>query len=56
MVSAADPYGRNLGFRDREDPTLYRKKGHGWRLGCQPYAPAALYPQKCLLVLIYVRG
>jgi hypothetical protein len=23
---------------------------------CQPYAPAALYPQKDLLALIYIRG
>jgi hypothetical protein len=27
-----------------------------WRLGCQPYAPAALYPQKALLVLVSVSG
>jgi hypothetical protein len=25
-------------------------------LGCELYAPAALYPQKTLLVLIFVRG
>jgi hypothetical protein len=27
-----------------------------WRLGCQLYTPATLYPQKDLLVLISVRG
>jgi hypothetical protein len=33
-----------------------RQLAHRWRLGCQPYAPAALYPQKDLLVLISVTG
>jgi hypothetical protein len=27
-------------------PTLYGPSAHRWRLGCQPFAPAALYPQK----------
>jgi len=25
-------------------------------VGCQPYAPAAFYPQKIVPVFIYVRG
>jgi hypothetical protein len=33
-----------------------RQSGRRWQLGCQPYAPAALYPQKYHLVLISVRG
>jgi len=33
-----------------------RDNGTGWWLGCQPYAPAAFYPQEILLVLISVRG
>jgi hypothetical protein len=41
MVSAADSFGRNLGFLDRpsrpiglldvKDPTLSRQSAHGWR-------------------------
>jgi hypothetical protein len=33
-----------------------RQSAQRWRLGCMPYAPALLYPQKYLLVLISVRG
>jgi hypothetical protein len=29
-----------------EAPTFSRQSAHRWRWGCQPYAPAALYPQK----------
>jgi hypothetical protein len=29
MVSAADPYGRNLGFLDRRFPALPKKKSSG---------------------------
>jgi hypothetical protein len=28
---------------DVEDTTMYRQFTHRWRLGCQPYATAALY-------------
>jgi hypothetical protein len=38
------------------DPTFSIQSVHRWRLSCQPYAPAALYPQKSVLVLISVRG
>jgi hypothetical protein len=40
-------------------PTLLRQTANRWRQGCQPYAPAALYPQVSFLrflVLISVRG
>jgi hypothetical protein len=47
---------RPLGLQDVEDPTLSIQSAHRWRLGCQPYAPASLYPKKDLLVLISVRG
>jgi hypothetical protein len=33
-----------------------RQSAHRWRWGCQPYAPAAVYPQGRFLVLISVRG
>jgi hypothetical protein len=29
-----------------EGPTFSRQSAHRWRWGCQPYAPAALYPQE----------
>jgi hypothetical protein len=45
---------RSIGLRDVKDPKLYRQSAHKRRLGHQPYAPAALYPQKDL-VLISVR-
>jgi hypothetical protein len=41
------------------DPTLLRQTANKWREGCEPYAPAALYPQVSflrLLVLSSVRG
>jgi hypothetical protein len=34
---------RPIGFSGVEDPTLFRQSAHRWRLGYQPYAPAALY-------------
>jgi hypothetical protein len=33
-------------MRDDKDPTMSRQSAHRWRLGCQPYTPAALYLQK----------
>jgi hypothetical protein len=33
-------------------PTLLRQTANRWRQGCQPYAPAALYPQVSLLLKI----
>jgi hypothetical protein len=38
-----DP-GLNPGRRGG-NPTLLRQTANRWRQGCQPYAPAALYPQ-----------
>jgi hypothetical protein len=37
---------RPIGFWDVEAPTFSRHLVHRWRWGCQPYAPAALYPQE----------
>jgi hypothetical protein len=31
---------------DVEAPTFSRQSAHRWRWGCQPYAPAAVYPQE----------
>jgi hypothetical protein len=36
--------------------TFSRQSAHRWRWGCQPHAPAALYPPGRFLVLISVRG
>jgi hypothetical protein len=47
---------RPIGYRDAEAPTLSRQSVHSWRWGCQPYAPAALYPTERFLVLISVKG
>jgi hypothetical protein len=33
-----------------------RQSAHRWQWGCQPYTPAALYPQGRFLVLISVTG
>jgi hypothetical protein len=42
---------RPIGLLDVKDPIFSGQSAHGWfRLS------AALYPQKCLLVLILVRG
>jgi hypothetical protein len=46
-------------LREVEAPTLLRQTANRWRQGCQPYAPAALYPRFIFLrflVLISVRG
>jgi hypothetical protein len=42
------PCYRPLGLREVEAPTLLRQKANRWRQGCQPYAPAALYPNRFL--------
>jgi hypothetical protein len=47
---------RPIGFWDVEAPTFSRQPPHRWRWGCQPYAPAAIYPSGRFLVLISVRG
>jgi hypothetical protein len=47
---------RPIGLWDVEDPTFSRQSAHRWRWGCQPYAPAALYPPGIFLVLISVTG
>jgi hypothetical protein len=47
---------RLIGLWDVEAPTFSRQSAHRWRWGCQPYAPAALYPSGRFLVLISVRG
>jgi hypothetical protein len=45
-----------IGLRDVEAHTFSRQSAHRWRLCCQPYAQAALYPQKHLLIFIPARG
>jgi hypothetical protein len=47
---------RPIGVWEVEAPTSSRQSAHRWRQGCQPYAPAALYPQGIFVVLISVRG
>jgi hypothetical protein len=37
--------GQPIGLREVEAPTLLKQTANRWRQGCQPYAPAALYPQ-----------
>jgi hypothetical protein len=37
---------RPIGLWDVEAPTFSRQSAHRWRWGCQPHAPAALYPQE----------
>jgi hypothetical protein len=36
-------------LREVKAPTLLRQTANRWRQGCQPYAPAALYPQVFLI-------
>jgi hypothetical protein len=46
-------------LREVKAPTILRQTANTWRQGCQPYAPAALYPQVSFLrflILISVRG
>jgi hypothetical protein len=38
-----------LGLREVEAPKFLRQTANRWRQGCQPYAPAALYPQVSFL-------
>jgi hypothetical protein len=47
---------RPIGLWDVEADIFSRPSAHRWRWGCQPYAPAALYPTGRFLVLISVRG
>jgi hypothetical protein len=50
---------RPIRLREVKSPALLRQTANRWRQGCQPYAPAALYPQVSflrILVLISVRG
>jgi hypothetical protein len=47
---------RPVGLWDVEAPIFSRQSIHRWRWGCQPYAPAALYPPERFLVLIFVMG
>jgi hypothetical protein len=37
---------RSVGLRDFEAPTFFRQSAHRWRWSCQPYVPAAIYPQQ----------
>jgi hypothetical protein len=39
--------------REVKAPTLLRQTANRWRQGCQPYAPAALYPQVYLFFKDY---
>jgi hypothetical protein len=36
-------------LQDVKAPTLLRQTANRWRQGCQPYAPAALYPQEVFI-------
>jgi hypothetical protein len=47
---------RPIGLWDVETPTFPVHSAHKLRWGCQPYAPAVLYPPEIFLVLISVRG
>jgi hypothetical protein len=42
-------------LREVKAPTLLRQTINRWWQGCQPYAPAALYPQASLFLKIPVR-
>jgi hypothetical protein len=39
-----------IGLREVKAPTLLRQTANRWRQGCQPYAPAALYPQVSFII------
>jgi hypothetical protein len=43
---------RPIGLREVKGPTFLRQTANRWRQGCQPYAPAALYPQISLFLKI----
>jgi hypothetical protein len=43
---------RPIGLQEVKAPTLLRQTANRWRQGCQPYAPAALYPQVSLFLKI----
>jgi hypothetical protein len=45
-----------MAVRLRVSPSFSKQSTHRWRWGCQPQAPAALYPAGRFLVLISVRG
>jgi hypothetical protein len=47
---------RPIGLWDFEAPTFSTQSTHRWRWGCQPCAPAALFPPGSFLVLISIRG
>jgi hypothetical protein len=47
---------RPVGLSDVGNPTLSIVSAHRWWIGCQTCVPARLCPQKCLLILISVRG
>jgi hypothetical protein len=38
-------------LREVKAPTLLRKTANRWRQGCQPYAPAAVYPQAFIIII-----
>ena len=46
---------RPRGFQEVTVPRFH-DNGTEWWYDCQPYTPAAFYPQEVLLVLIPVRG
>jgi hypothetical protein len=59
LIAWVYPYNRPLEahrFVRRRGSQSSRQSAHRWRWGCQPYAPAALYPPGWFLVLISVRG
>jgi hypothetical protein len=43
-----------MGLREVKAPTLLRQTANRWRQGCQPYAPAALYPQVSLFIYLFI--
>jgi hypothetical protein len=43
-------------LREVEAPTLIRQTANRWRQGCQPYVPAALYPQVSFLRFLVLPG
>jgi hypothetical protein len=47
---------RPTGLWEVEGPTLSRQSVHRWRWGCQPYAPATLYPQEDSWYSFLLRG